>query len=133
MKAIITVKKEVDIKFVKVDVAVRYDEEDIPNDFPFRKGDMWSATIDIDAGKVLDWPKGQKGNLKMKICDQGSYYLLDVDGNILLSRENDYVPNELLPPYNGCGDYLELHIDENGTITNWYSKPSIENFILDND
>ena len=129
MKATIKVEKEVEIKYVKVQVAVRYEEEDIANDFPLRSGDMWNAIIDIDNGIVIDWPKGEKGNLEMKICDEGSYYLLDENYETILSIEQDYVPNKLLP--GSYGDYLKLHIGENGVISNWYSKPSIEDFLLE--
>lgn len=129
MKAIIKVEKEVEIKYVKIQVAVRYEEEDIPNDFPLRSGDMWNAIIDIDNGVIMDWPKGEKGNLEMKICDEGSYYLLDENYDTILSIEEDYVPNKLLP--GSYGDYLKLHIGENGVISNWYSKPSIEDFLFE--
>ena len=129
MKAIIKVEKEVEIKYVKVEVAVRYEEEDIPNDFPLRSGDMWNAIIDIDNGIVQGWPKGEKGNLEMKICDEGSYYLLDENYNTILSIEEDYVPNKLLP--GSYGDYLKLHIEENGVVSNWYPKPSIEDFLFE--
>jgi hypothetical protein len=129
MKATIKVEKEVEIKYVKVQVAVRYEEEDIANDFPLRSGDMWNAIIDIDNGIVMDWPKGEKGNLEMKICDEGSYYLLDENYETILSIEQDYVPNKLLP--GSYGDYLKLHIGENGVISNWYSKPSIEDFLFE--
>jgi len=129
MKTTIKVEKEVEIKYVKVQVAVRYEEEDIPNDFPLRSGDMWNAIIDIDNGIVMDWPKGEKGNLEMKICDEGSYYLLDENYDTILSIEEYYVPNKLLP--GSYGDYLKLHIGENGVISNWYSKPSIEDFLFE--
>lgn len=129
MKVTVKTEEEVEIKFVKVNVAVRYGEEDIPNDFPLRKGDMWSAIIDIDKGMILDWPKGTKGELYMKVCDEGSYYLLDESGNTVLSIEEDYVPNELLP--GEYGDYLDLDINEDGYINNWYSKPSLSDFIND--
>lgn len=129
MKATIKVEKEVEIKYVKLQVAVRYDEEDIPNDFPLRNGNMWNAKIEIDKGIVVDWPQGQKGNLEMKICDEGSYYLLDENDNVILSIEEDYVPNKLLP--GSYGDSLKLHIGENGVISNWYSKPSIEDFLFE--
>lgn len=126
MKTLIKVEKEVDIKMVKVDVAVRYGEEDISNDFPLRKGDMWSAIIDIDQKKVLDWPQGKTGEFYMKICDEGSYFLLDAEGNTVASIENDYVPNSLLPGQ--YGDYLEMKINEDGIITNWKSSISFEDF-----
>jgi hypothetical protein len=129
MKAIIKVEKEVEIKYVKVQVPVRYEEEDIPNNFPLRNGNMWNAKIDIDNGIIIDWPKGKKGNIQMKICDEGSYYLLDENDNMILKIEQDYVPNKLLP--GSYGDYLELHIKENGVISNWYSIPSINDFIFE--
>ena len=77
----------------------------------------------------MDWPKGEKRNLEMKICDEGSYYLLDENYETILSIEEDYVPNKLLP--GSYGDYLKLHIGENGVISNWYSKPSIEDFLFE--
>lgn len=131
MKALIKVKKEVEITMVKVDVAVRYGEEDIPNDFPMRHNDMWIADIDINEGRVLGWPVGQKGHLAMKVCDEGSYYLYDSDGNCVKSIEQDYVPNQLLP--GKYGDYIDLHIGENGLISNWYSQPSLSDFFNDEE
>jgi len=123
MKRVIAILKEVDIKKVRVSVAVRYDEEDIPNDFPMRSGNMWNATIDIETGKILDWPQGKSGNLHMKVCDEGSYYLLDENDEEVLSIEGDYVPNGLIP--GTYGDYIDLKIDSTGTITNWYSESKI--------
>ena len=129
MKAEILIKKTVEIKYVIVDIAVRYGVEDIPLDFPLRKDDRWKATIDIDNGKILEWTLGAKGHLHMKVCDEGTYHLVDVENNIVASIEEDYVPNDLIP--GEYGDYIDLHINEYGTITNWYSKPSIDDF-LDN-
>ena len=131
MKAIIKVEKEVEIYAVKFSVAVRYDEEDIPNNFPLREGDMWNAIITIDEGRIIGWPEGQKGHLAMKVCDQGSYYLLDANHNTILSIEEDYVPNKLIP--GKYGDYIDLHIGASGLIGNWYSKPSISDFIPNED
>lgn len=126
MKATIKIEKEVEITHVRVEVAVRYDEEDIPNDFPLRIGDAWKATINIDNGQISDWPVGKTGDMYMKVCDEGSYYLLDTEGNTILSIENDYVPNGLIP--GSYGDYIELKINENGIITNWPKEPSIDEF-----
>lgn len=125
MKAKILIEKE--IKFVKVEVAVRYDDEDIPYDFPLRKGDVWSAKIDIDKGQIIGWPKGKSGQLAMKVCDQGTYTLFDENEEEVLKIEEDYVPNSLLP--GKYGDYIDLKINEDGIITNWYKNPSIEDFL----
>lgn len=122
-------EKEVELKYVKLQVAVRYEDEDMANDFPHREGDIWSPTIDLDSGQILDWEKGVIEDLYMKICDEGCYYLLDENKNIVLSIVQYYVPNKLLP--GAYGDYIDFNINENGVITNWYSNPSIEDFIFE--
>lgn len=128
MKHTIKIEKEVYIKFINVYLPVRYEEEDIPNDFPLRIGDMWNATIEIETGKIIDWPQGQTGDMHMKVVDEGFYELLDEDDNVVVSRKGDYVPNKLLPPYDGFGDYVHFKINEQGIITNWYKKPSLLDF-----
>lgn len=127
MKATIKIEKEVEIAMIKIDVAVRYGEEDISNDFPLRKGDMWSAIVEVDTGKILDWPIGRKGEMYMKVADQGSYYLLDKEGNTVLSIEDDYVPHGIVPGQ--YGDYISLVINDQGIITNWPKRPSLADFI----
>ena len=131
MKTTIKVEKEVDIKTVKMSVAVRYEEEDMPNDFPFRTGDMWSVEIDIDKGQILEWPEGVEHNLHMKVTDNGSYYLYDIYGDLVASIEDNYVPNGLIP--GSYGDYIEMEIDANGIIKNWPKHPSFKDFFTDED
>lgn len=126
MKYYKKVINEIEIKFLKVKIAVRYDEDDIPNDFPFRVGDMWEAVIDLDLHTVVDWPAGKTGRLSMKVCDEGCYELLTEDGRSISKLDNDYVPNRLLP--GEYGDYIDLEIDENGVITNWLRKAMLEDF-----
>ncbi len=128
MKAIVTIKKEVDIKFLQLDVNVRYADEDMPYDFPFREGDSWKPKIDIDQGLIIDWPNGVTGDFYMKVCDMGSYYLLDKNDYCRASIENDYVPNRLIP--GDYGDYIEMKIDGTGKITNWLPNPTFDNFDL---
>ncbi len=120
------VKKEVEAVWLKLEVAVRYDDEDIPYDFPFRNGNSWAVTIEIDKGRIMSWPKGYKYDLHMKVCDQGNYYLLDDNDEELASIEDDYVPNDLIP--GSYGDYIELNINEDGYITNWPKNPSLSSF-----
>jgi hypothetical protein len=129
MKTTIKVEKEVDIKTLKMDVAVRYDEEDMPKDFPFRTLDIWSVFIDIDTGQIENWPQGIAHSFYMKVCDQGSYYLLDQNRKCVASIENDYVPNSLVP--GSYGDYIEFDIQADGKIKNWKKHPSFEDFFPD--
>jgi len=126
MELIINESKAVGIKYLKMSVAVRYDEEDMPNDFPFRNGNLWNVLIDIDEHRIIEWPKGVSHELFMKICDEGCYYLMDSDRNIIKSKEQEYVPNNLLP--GEYGDYLDFVIDESGYITNWLDDANFRDF-----
>lgn len=126
MKVTVTKPVEIDVKFVRMSVAVRYDEDDMPNDFPFRKGDVWDITIDIDTGKIENWPAGVEHELYMKVCDQGSYWLLDSDRSMVGWIDEDYVPNDVVP--GDYGDYIDMKIKGDGTIENWPKKPDVSAF-----
>lgn len=126
MKATIKVKKEIEIKYVQLNVSVRYEDEDMPFDFPFRDGEMWNPLIDIDKGQIVDFEYHERWPLHMKVTDSGSYYLLDENKEVVLKIEDDYVPNSLIP--GSYGDYIEINILTDGKIENWYLKPSIKDF-----
>lgn len=136
MKATVTIEKEVDVKTVEVKAHVRYWEDATINGVadeegtltPCRQGDCWCPIIDIDTGIIINWTKGVTADVHFKVCDAGSYFLKDAEGNIVLSRENDYVPNELIP--GSYGDYIEMQIDENGKIADW--TPSLDDFTENN-
>lgn len=122
----ISIKKEVEVKYLKLRVAVRYEEEDMPNDAPLREGNSWCAIINLHTATIRGWPKGRALSFRnMKICDEGIYILLD-DNGVEVTRIEGYVPNKLLP--GAYGDYLNLDIDEDGKITNWLSNPTLGNF-----
>lgn len=138
MKVKVKIEKEVEIKYLKVRAGVRYWEdatingvEDTDGDLiPLRNGDDWCPVIDIDKGVVVGWPKGTKADIHYKVCDDGNYYLLDASGNIVLEKDC-YVPDIMCPQGGGDGDYIIMHIDENGTIDKW--RPSIKEFISEED
>lgn len=137
MKITVTIEKEVDVKTVLVEVGVRYWEDAIINGVedtegnltPCRKGELWCPEIDIDTGIIINWLKGIKAEVHFKVCDAGSYYVKDSEGNIVLSRKNDYVPNGLIP--GEYGDYIIMQIDENGKIADW--DPSLDDFMNEPD
>ena len=97
---------EIDVSFLRISIPVRNEEEDISNDFPLRKGDVWNAVIAIDEKKIVDWPIGHSRSFSMKVCDGGTYELLDVRMNRVAIIEQDYVPNEAIP--GKWGDYIEI-------------------------
>ena len=130
MKIHIPTTKEVDVAFVSVILPVRYGDEDIPYDFPLRINETWSAIIEVDTGKIHDWPQGKTGSLYMKVCDSGVYTLLDRD-RAEIAQRNDYVPHGLIP--GDYGDYVDLNIDEEGIITNWPKEPDLDAFFKQGD
>ena len=119
-----TVEKEV--KYLKCDMQPRYWEdgkvngvEDSEGDLiPLRSGDMWKITIDLDEGRILDWPSGTTAKVYYKVCDAGIYSLLDSDKKPVLTLNDldlDYVPS-CIGEY---GDYVNLEINEEGFIKDW--------------
>lgn len=123
----LSVKREVEAKYLSMTVVVRYGDEDMPYDAPLRSGDSWSAVIDLDDARIENWPEGQTLLIdNMKVCDSGTYILLDADRNEIACIEECYVPSALLP--GDCGDYLTLNIAETGKITNWLKRPNLSDF-----
>ena len=127
MKATIKIEKEVELKTLVVKAGVRYYEdatvngvEDTEGDLiPCKNGDLWCPIIDIDSGVIINWEQGVKAEVHYKVCDEGSYYLQDAEGNTVLSIENNYVPKMMCPKESGYGDYIIMDIDENGKISNF--------------
>lgn len=132
-------EKEVVIKTLEVEAGVRYWEDTTVNGvedeagdlIPFREGELWKPVIDVELGKIINWPAGTKADVHYKVCDSGNYYLKDSKGNTVLSIESDYVPQILCPKENGYGDYIIMDIDENGVIANW--KQTLSGFPLQDE
>ena len=130
MKAKVKIETEIEAVELKMCVAVRYEEEDIPNDFPGRSGDALTMRIEIDTGKIIGWPEGVDAEIEsMKVCDQGCYSIFDPTGKQLAELNREYVPHGLVP--GEYGDYIKLKI-EKGIITNWPKKPNLKEFFPDN-
>lgn len=136
MKVEINTPTEVELKTLVVVANIRYWEdatingvEDANGDLiPCRKGDSWCPIIDLDTGIIQNWQQGVKAEIHYKVCDEGSYFLQDKDGNTVLSIEDDYVPNIMSPKEPGYGDYIIMDIDENGKIADW-ANDDIKDFL----
>ncbi|MFT4076457.1 MAG: hypothetical protein QM647_13105 [Asticcacaulis sp.] len=123
----ITKKVEQEVKFLRVDAGVRYwedatvngkeDDESKPT-IPFAAGDAWKPLIDIESGKIVDWPEGITASVHYKVCDAGLYALLDADKNVVAEHDG-YVPKMLSPKDNGYGDYIIMDIGADGVIADW--------------
>ena len=135
MKATVKVEKEVELKTLLVEAGVRYWEDATVNGvedadgnlIPCRRGDLWCPIIDIDTGVITNWEKGVRADVHYKVCDAGSYYLQDAEGNTILLIEDGYVPKMMCPKESGYGDYIIMLVDENGKIEGF--KPTLDGFI----
>ena len=142
------------VKYIRLVLPIRYEEEDMPNCMPFRNGNIFDITYDIKNGNIVDFIKDAihiDGIIKwnstenrvsanmlednlifelndLKVTDEGSYYLLDENLNILYSIKEDYVPDS--HSVDGeYGDYIHLHIDlKNGKILNIKKDATFQEF-----
>ena len=89
---------------------------------------LMNFTIDLQEGRVVDWNRGEYIRLWGKVCDSGTYTLLDANRRPLW-QITGYVPNKLVPPQeNGWGDYIELAIEADGRIADWPKEMGLSEF-----
>jgi hypothetical protein len=123
-------------KYIKVEAAVRYwDDATINGDnsesgdlVPFKIGDLWLPVIEIYTGKIIDWPQGSVADFHFKVCDAGTYHLLDENMEVIASREDNYVPDGLCHGDQGYGDYIIFSVDETGQILKYRNNIDLEDF-----
>ena len=93
---------------------------------------LLEVVVDLKERKILD-RKEDNGYLRLwaKVCDSGTYTLLDAEKNPLWQIDG-YVPNAMIPPYeNSAGDYLELAIEHDGSLPQWQTEPDFSDFLKD--
>lgn len=78
----------------------------------------WKPIINIDEGKIENWCVGKTADIHYKVCDDFICNVLDCNGDVVCEYYN-YVPRIMCPAGNGYGDYIIMHIDENGFIEGW--------------
>ena len=92
---------------------------------PFKSGVFWNPIIDLDSGKIVNWPQGTVAAIHYKVCDQGEYWLADASAVKLAKWKGSYVPDKFLCHGDeGFGDYIIFAVNENGKIQD-YTKPEI--------
>ena len=91
--------------------------KDIPLDYG-----NFNLKIDVDNGKIIDWPK-KKISVKvyMRAKDTGFYNYYDKD-NKLIYEESGYVPDFLGINNPAYGDDINFDTDLDGFILKWKEK-----------
>lgn len=83
---------------------------------------VWCLDIDADTGIILNWVKGNTADVHYKVCDCCEIDVI-IDDEKIFDNETKpycgYVPDCLCPCGDGFGDYMIMHIDENGQIADW--------------
>jgi hypothetical protein len=127
MKSTSVIEVEADAAILVAEMEPRYWEDarvdgvaetDEDPRIPLRNGDLWILRIALDEGRILDWPDGVTAETHYKVCDAGTYRILDAEGAILAEREG-YVPPFLAPGGHGYGDYVIVRIGPDGRIDGW--------------
>lgn len=127
MKLEIPTTKSFEPKYLVVSANVRYWEdssingEDDTEDgqkIPLRNGDKWEILVNLETGKVADWPLGTTAHIHYKVCDEGEYWLID-DLRDRVKYKDSYVPSFLGVSGESYGDYIAMNINEEGFIEDW--------------
>jgi hypothetical protein len=93
---------------------------------PLRDGDSWKPIIDLQDGKILNWPAGYTADIHYKVADDGDYYLLNELKQRVAKWSSHYVPVWFLyfDSDSKDDDYITMTVDANGSIEN-YKKPDV--------
>jgi len=118
--------RQIAAKFLQVDCGPRYwddadvnGEEDVDGSrIPLREGGRWKPRIDLETGRVLDWPAGTCAKILYFVCDDGRYTLLDADGR-RVAEIDGHVPDVMCPDGDGFGEFVNMTVREDGSIANW--------------
>lgn len=115
------------VKFIKRNLLSGKEREEERQD--------WCPVIDVNEGKILDWTPGFCLNTHFKVCDQGVYVYSNQDeSQQIVSCDCDeyYVPKWLDEIDDGCGDYMYISVNGDGTIKNWDKlKKKLLNYVED--
>lgn len=111
---------ELEVDAVRVTAPIRYEEDQAElAGKPGVSGNCLSLVLDLDRLAVRDWPAGETLDLHLKVVDQGTYELLRGD-EVVATKAEEYVPRCLPQQY---GDYLVMHVGEDGSIRDWNPHP----------
>ena len=93
-------------------------EEDTNAKMPCLNGTNWCPEVDVDRGVIINWTQGVEAILHYKVCDGFSAEFL-VDGKSTLKPYEGYVPDCMCPADEGYGDYIDMHVNPDGSIDDW--------------
>lgn len=132
MKIKIIKEVEVEACLIDVDAHIRYLEDigfeqdnnwcdcnaDDP-ECPCIEGHQWRPIININTGKIINWDAPITCHVFAKVCDEFKCKIKGLNGEDIITYEG-YVPSFMAIEDNGYGDYIDMIVEEDGTIKDWY-------------
>lgn len=150
MKVKVLREVEVDARTIQVSAHIRYWEDGVVNGeddidiegcedakpkMPLAQkisGEwFWMPEIEIETGRILNWPEGTTASIHYKVCDEFGCTVYDVDNEVVKDYEG-YVESFMCPKQAGYGDYIIMDIDSDGFIDGW-SKWDVADFLTRNE
>ena len=133
MKIKIIKEVEVEACLIDVDAHVRYPEDisfEHKNGFwyecnadnpecPCIEDHQWRPIININTGKIINWDAPIKCHVFAKVCDEFKCKIKGLNGEDIITYEG-YVPSFMAIEDSGYGDYIDMIVEEDGTIKDWY-------------
>ena len=86
---------------------------------------QFDFTVGLDDAGICDWSYNSDFRLRAKVCDSGTYILLDEERTPLLQIAG-YVPDGVIPPLeHNWGDYVDFYVSSGGKVVNWLDSPDM--------
>lgn len=85
--------------------------------------------IDLDSGKVLNWPIGNTLECYIKSVDENGFILYDDNWDVIKELRQSYVIGG--SSINEYGDYFVANINKDGIIENWNADYEVRHILED--
>lgn len=126
------IETAVEVSTLEIDAHMRYLEDttycydgewvncnENDSECPCTEGHQWKPIIDVNTGHILNWSTDKKFWVFGKVCDEFKCKVKGIDDEVLIDYEG-YVPSFMAIEDNGYGDYIDMIVEEDGTIKDWY-------------
>lgn len=145
MKIKIVKEVEVEACLIDVDAHIRYLEDisfEHDNDWcdcnaddsecPCIEGHQWRPIININTGRIINWDAPIKCHVFANVCDEFKCKIKGLNGEDIITYEG-YVPSFMAIEDNGYGDYIDMIVEEDGTIKDWHFSQNHINELINNN
>lgn len=158
MEIELTIKKKCDINYIKCDIGIddcwqsgevngeseeNHSEPTIPFTFTNELGEWrWQPIINVDEGKILNWPKGITAKAYYRVfdnmslmflnCNMQPYSWYDSYQRKMVNKYSGYVPDILCYNCHTYSEYVSLEIKDDGTIVD-FDKTKLYDILTDDE